>query len=630
MTKPLVSVIVPIFKTEAYVEKCLRSIMAQSLRDIEILCIDECSPDNAAAIVERLAEQDSRITLIRHKTNLGPGGARNTGIRAAKADYIASVDSDDYIDHDFLERLWDGAQDGYFDVVICGYKRVRPDGGVIDRSGHNKTLILDPIPADQNPIRISDPAFWNKLWRKSLFIDNDIWFPNHIYHQDSATTPRAYTKASRIRFIGGSPYNYLIRGNSITQSTSDKHLVDRFRCMDVLKAFFLKEGLYDRLHDAIEERTYSGYAFHVGNVVKNRHGGDAATDDYLRHLLIMRDGYLEHDMTVRSMSLEEKADYLINRKPLPRRAVPGRIAERQRPGASEPQVDERIPRSRLPDDPRVLVAIPDCGGHAVTSALAALKRQSYSGWKQAALRVTGDGHVPSSSLKETIDAAGPVDLTVLLPLDAILSSDIALETIIRAFRDDLMLDHLVLASTDYMTGMRHHDVHVLSDRATWAKEDVVAIEPIYPGVKRIDGLYHAPLATRRANPSSLQAYLFGAQQATRLLASVGLVEIRDDHPGWMALDGIWSQFLCNGDRRHALALVGAEATFRRGTQVDPDDIPDPCLMADFDANAQLSGAELAEIIRPLWDGTGARSAYLDRILRSGSISMTCPSERPSA
>ncbi|MFN4171229.1 MAG: glycosyltransferase family 2 protein, partial [Pseudorhodobacter sp.] len=320
MTGPLISVVVPLYKAEDYIEKCLRSIMAQTLRRIEILCVDDCSPDGSAGVVERLARQDDRITLIRHETNRGPGAARNTAIRAARAEFLASVDSDDHVDPDFLERLWDGSEDGYFDVTICGYGRVRPDGTVIDRHLHDKRLILDPLPADQNPIRISGPEVWNKLWRRSLFVDNGIWFPDHIYHQDSATTPLIYMKARNVRFIGGSPYHYLIREGSITQTTSDKHLLDRFRCMDVLKEFILREGSYERLKEAIEDRIYSGYSYHVGHVVKNRLGGDTATDTYLRHLLIMREAYLEHDMTVRAMSLEEKADHLIRHRP---RARPG-------------------------------------------------------------------------------------------------------------------------------------------------------------------------------------------------------------------------------------------------------------------------------------------------------------------
>ncbi|MCC5975007.1 MAG: glycosyltransferase family 2 protein, partial [Rubellimicrobium sp.] len=383
MTRPTVSVIVPLYKTEAYVENCLRSIMSQTLREIEILCIDDCSPDGSAAIVERLAEEDDRIVLIRHEVNLGLGGARNTGIRAARADYIASVDSDDYVEPDFLERLWEGAAGGHYDVVVCGFVRVAPDGEVLSESGTTKMKVIDPIPADHDPFRISEPAFWNKLWRRSLYVDNDIWFPNHIYHQDSATTPRIYCKARNVRFIGGDCYKYLVRDDSVTQSTSDKHLLDRYRSVDVLKDFFIREGLSDRLKDAIDDRVYSGYSFHVQSAVQKDDNKATAMDTYLRHLLIMREAYLEYDTIVRGMSFEEKAEHLVRHKPLP---LLNHITGKR---------DVPHPRRPLmPRKPSVLVLTLYSGENEFEAACASLEAQTHRNWKHRVFRGGGPMGAP--------------------------------------------------------------------------------------------------------------------------------------------------------------------------------------------------------------------------------------------
>ena len=128
---PKISVIIPIYNVEEYLDKCLNSVRNQTLKDIEIICVDDCSPDDSYLIVERHAAEDSRISLIRHEKNLGLGGARNTAIRASKADYIASVDSDDYMSLNMLEVLWDASNNGWFDIVGCGYSRVDGDGNIL-------------------------------------------------------------------------------------------------------------------------------------------------------------------------------------------------------------------------------------------------------------------------------------------------------------------------------------------------------------------------------------------------------------------------------------------------------------------------------------------------------------------
>src|SRR5262245_3339417 len=102
---PEISVIVPIFNTDKYIAKSLNSIIGQSFSDIEIICVDDCSSDKSANVVKAFARNDARIRLIRHATNLGPGGARNSGIEAARGEFLVFIDSDDYVDPNFVEIL---------------------------------------------------------------------------------------------------------------------------------------------------------------------------------------------------------------------------------------------------------------------------------------------------------------------------------------------------------------------------------------------------------------------------------------------------------------------------------------------------------------------------------------------
>ena len=162
-TTPLVSIIVPIFKTERYVEKCLRSVMAQTYENLEILCINDDTPDQSAEIVAAIAKEDPRIRLLEHERNQGLGAARNTGLLAARGEYIASVDSDDYVAPDMIQALVDGTMGGVHDVVVCGFQRVTEQGDII--SNHLPKIGIVNPDRHTNIFKISNPAFWNKLWR---------------------------------------------------------------------------------------------------------------------------------------------------------------------------------------------------------------------------------------------------------------------------------------------------------------------------------------------------------------------------------------------------------------------------------------------------------------------------------
>jgi len=190
---PLVTVVVPLFKTEQFVAKCLTSLADQTFRDFEVICVDDCSPDNAADIAETFHDALPQLTVLRHDRNLGPGGARNTAIRSAKGAYIASLDSDDWVDSGFLQNLLQPIldnPDAKIDLIIAGFRRVDEGGQEISayRStsksiGHSNDFVMN----DNNSVNIfglTNPAFWNKLWRKELFAKHDVWFPNYIYYED--------------------------------------------------------------------------------------------------------------------------------------------------------------------------------------------------------------------------------------------------------------------------------------------------------------------------------------------------------------------------------------------------------------------------------------------------------------
>lgn len=297
-----ISVIIPIYNTERYVEKCIRSVMAQTLHDIEIICVDDFSPDGSAEIVQRLALEDSRIRLIRHQRNLGLGGARNTGIEASTSPYVTGVDSDDYILPEMMQRLWELSEEQVADVVSCGLSLLDQDGELIQ-------VVERPVGNyrnDQDQINILDlltPSFCAKIWRTTLFTSHDIAFPEHLYYEDLATTPRLLRHAIDIRVIRDPLYCYVSRGDSITNTSSARHIVDYFRVYDILFEFLRSEGLLARYREELIEKIGKSLRYHTLNVTESDMGQDDKLQ-YLRYMLMLKLGYLELSDRLQGLEIE--------------------------------------------------------------------------------------------------------------------------------------------------------------------------------------------------------------------------------------------------------------------------------------------------------------------------------------
>lgn len=304
---PLISVIVPVYKCEAFLRTCLDSILSQTFEQFEVICVDDCTPDNSIPIVEEFMQRDARVSLIRHQRNLGLGGARNTGIKHARANFIASADSDDSMKPDMLKTLWHASENGFYDIVVCSFDRVDEDGKFIStQNAGDKSIVND---GSIDVLSTTNPSFWNKLWRKSLYIDNDIWFPEHLYYQDTATTPRILTKARNIRFIKESLYNYLVRSGSVSTTASAKHMTDYFKVFDIIVSFLQKEGLYEKHFENFLHYVDRGIAHHA-NLGAQEALDEISKDQYLRHLLAFKIGYIENHKLVQNKPTRELVSLL--------------------------------------------------------------------------------------------------------------------------------------------------------------------------------------------------------------------------------------------------------------------------------------------------------------------------------
>ena len=211
---PLISIVVPIYNVEKYLTKCLESILNQTYKNIEIILVNDGSTDNSKKICEEYIKKDSRIILI-NKKNGGLSDARNKGIDKSTGEYITFIDSDDYIELDYIMSLYKGIQNNNIDLVISGHRVLYDTGKIIEKKTCGNIVLssketLEKMLYDEGV----DVCSVNKLYKKNLF--DDIRFPKGREFEDSATTYKLIDKSKKIAIIDKITYNYSIRSDSIT------------------------------------------------------------------------------------------------------------------------------------------------------------------------------------------------------------------------------------------------------------------------------------------------------------------------------------------------------------------------------------------------------------------------------
>lgn len=170
---PLISIIVPVYKVEAYLDKCISSIVNQTYQNLEIILVDDGSPDNCGAMCDAWAAKDSRIKVI-HQSNAGAGAARNAALDIAHGELIAFVDSDDYLAPDMFSHLYELLEQGA-DIAECGHVDVLGDSAVFDGDANSRAYTVLEAMAEHIHDRIFRQLIWNKLYRREVI--GGIRFP---------------------------------------------------------------------------------------------------------------------------------------------------------------------------------------------------------------------------------------------------------------------------------------------------------------------------------------------------------------------------------------------------------------------------------------------------------------------
>lgn len=254
--EPLISVIIPVYNVEVYIKKCIDSVLKQDYKNLEIILVDDGSPDNCPAICDYYCNQDDRIKVI-HKKNGGLSDARNAGIDIAKGEYITFVDSDDYIDKNYISILYNliikynvmlSVADNYIEYI---------DGQIFNNSTYEEY--------ETNPenffykmlwgIRDLDNGAWTKLYKRELF--SNIRFPVGKNYEDTATLYKIVDKCDRIAVKSIPIYHYMKRKDSITQGKFNKKKFELIDATYQLTTYIRKK--YKNLDNACDRKLLWSY-----------------------------------------------------------------------------------------------------------------------------------------------------------------------------------------------------------------------------------------------------------------------------------------------------------------------------------------------------------------------------------
>lgn len=243
-----VSVIIPVYNVEPYLERCLQSVEKQTYRDAEVIIVNDGSTDNSYQIIDRYVARNPHFTAYTTENN-GLGGARNFGLTKAGGEYVVFLDSDDYIAEDCLEKFVAAAQANNSDMVVCNSVDVQEDGTVIERNENNvrnQTVTLSDAPQ----ILLNRPCAWAKMYRRSLF--EGLGYVAREWYEDLRLTPKLYLRAKSITYIEDALFFYVQRAGSIMNNAKAVRNLEIIEAFDDLIAYFKEQGVYDQFKDELE------------------------------------------------------------------------------------------------------------------------------------------------------------------------------------------------------------------------------------------------------------------------------------------------------------------------------------------------------------------------------------------
>ncbi len=253
-----ISIIVPVYNVERYLAICLDSLISQTLKDIEIICVNDGSTDDSGQILKEFASADKRIIVITQR-NQGLSVARNVGMKYAEGQYIAFCDSDDWVDSDYYEKLYNAATFYNCDIAVAGIKKLKKGKEKIFLDYKDKTITSD----FQEKIKICDvPDFCyvcNKIYRTKLLKCSGLEFEPGMCYEDIIFTPQVLYELNSLVSVQGTYYHYRMRANSIVHTK--KYRPDNEKALKFALSFLEEHGIPRTVMTVVKKYKLLGLTF---------------------------------------------------------------------------------------------------------------------------------------------------------------------------------------------------------------------------------------------------------------------------------------------------------------------------------------------------------------------------------
>lgn len=266
MNEELISVVVPIYNVEKYLDKCVSSIVNQSYTNLEIILVDDGSTDNSGKLCEKWIQEDERIRVI-HKENGGLSSARNEGLKIAQGEYIVFVDSDDYIEKDIIKICYEQICTANVDLIIFGYRTLNENyKTILDYKFEEKEYNVFKLNKDFYNM-ISNSSFgyvWNKMYKIKILKSNELIFNTEIDKREDLIFNLSLLKyIKKFKYINNIGYNYLQRSTSLLHSNSLIESNNIKKYFDILSTFSINGVDFDYI------RSYLYLQYSSDCIVKN-------------------------------------------------------------------------------------------------------------------------------------------------------------------------------------------------------------------------------------------------------------------------------------------------------------------------------------------------------------------------
>ena len=256
-----ISIIMPVYNIEKYLKECLDSLVNQTFKDFEIICVNDGSTDSSHSILNEYAKKDLRFKII-NQENAGAGTARNNGLKLAQGEYVQFLDSDDYFEPTMLEEMYNKAQEFNANLVVCSCKKVNEFGEIIENSNPQWPIKLEAVPLNkvfnwkdfpEDILWMFCVIPWNKLCKREMLVKNDIDFQNISSSNDVAFGHKVKICAEKIIVFDRQLINYRYNHVESISKTRAKNTINIIHSAKEVKDFLINKGIYKELENSFIE-----------------------------------------------------------------------------------------------------------------------------------------------------------------------------------------------------------------------------------------------------------------------------------------------------------------------------------------------------------------------------------------